>query len=145
MRGREPEVFIEMKQLHQLPIDIRRFRKLIEKFELRCSGGGNGSCTATLADGIANRCGSLRSGFPGKRVEPQRAGMITTFLLICQPEPRRLRRSVSDRGTSRVLRWLHKLTWVIHESRWVSPACARDDRGVGVACSSITPVQTSSE
>src|SRR5438046_2125016 len=34
---------------------------------------------------------------------------------------------------------VHKSPWVIQESGWGSLACARDDRGVGVASSSITP------
>ena len=64
------------------------------------------------------------SGFPGKRVEPQRAGMMTTFRLICHPEPRR------RRGTSHVVMGHTNGDSRNLQSGWEVPRFARDDTRV---------------
>ena len=66
-------------------------------------------------------------------------GMITTFLLICHPEPGRLRQSGSDRGTSRIRCWRRKLAWTVQKYKR-GPSLRSGGRA-----SAIMPVQTSSE
>ncbi len=64
---------------------------------------------------------------------------MTTFLLICHPEPRRQCQSGSDRGTSRVRCRLGKLASVIQECRRGPSLALEMTDGLGVARFLIDP------
>ena len=55
MRGGQPDVFIEMKQLDPGPIDIRLLHESVQKFSLRCGRGGDNACGSTIVDSASNR------------------------------------------------------------------------------------------
>src|SRR5271170_3661047 len=74
MSERQGDVLVKMKNFHLRPVDPRRLRQSIEKFELRCSRRSDDPRTATLSDGAANG----HSRLFGSRL-PQRDSILEYF------------------------------------------------------------------
>ncbi len=67
MGDRQADVFVEMKSFHPGPVDPRRLRQSIQKFELRRSRRSNDPRIATFCDGAANGPRRLFGSRPTQR------------------------------------------------------------------------------
>src|SRR5439155_7715013 len=67
VRNWQPNVFIQMKHLHALPVDIRSLGQSIQEFKLRGPGCSNNSRCALFRDGIPDNCRRLLSRGTGER------------------------------------------------------------------------------